>query len=1188
VISLYVNYLNILYMTITDSGISKIYSVGDILEIVDLFVLSGTLSPDDYNEVYGTLRIDAIGESTSNEFTNITLDDLANINLASDSDINNPKIRFKGYGDYKFIFYTNAFFTNPTNINKLSITVTVTRPTVTFVFKTPPSPDLGSCSGDNCDIINLTYTSTNNQILNTFDPYINNSLVSNTLLRNDIFGDIINISFSLIYGGVVIKNGGTYEIINSGTYYIDISTYNSTVFIVKFVNLRIDVDPVSYTNARFIGPISISYGNQLPSIFSYLTEDPISTPINSITTLNEPLTPVTRIILVDGFVSDSGITNLNESEIPSLLPGLYILKATINGTTIYGILNISKAIVEIYNSMSPTYSTIGSTVINFVNSIYVVRRLTNSVMTTISGATLTYTITFSPVNGSSPVLITTPTYTIANEGTLEIIATFNGNTIYKSATDRFLITIGPIPVDISLSKRYFITRSELSQTRIISLQSDMKNNISFINRLTGISLSSSQITTIKNDISIQFNDIQPVSRYATIYYRTTTNPITSSLLSSVEIVDYLNITDVLLPKLLGNANSISIKGIKVHDGSQITLNYTKNSVNSNITLTKNTSGQVYAIDSETNTSDITFIPIKDSGNNTITLTTSELRYLDDEPQHYNNMTDMPNGLYRAIVKGGTTLDRKYLFTNNTTQHIVLTDTLNIEIDILNYILDRINATNRTFTYLMEDPHLIYSSTEPSSNYKISSSYLRFKIGNLLIPSANTSNLLITPNLSILASKTNLLPIEIIPLNSTDTYLDVYDGTTKLNLTRSYTLVLPKMVINTIKSDIETWFQSRNIEFDTPLGITSSSTIEDKVNAIYTETVNYNNTTSTITTVIKNYEVIETIVLNTNSNDTSRPFWMGLINKLAAFKTALTTKIRENPHQYLTNNDIDNGNFSSSALSVYDLNGSNTTLDLEDFDDNIETYTNQLTSIPTTYNKLVSNEVNTIILKQHLLTSMVMIQKALINFISIRYTPSNTNNNNDNDTDNNGIPDDGIYNIQSTILNKTVSFIPSPFNGVYGNVNFNIIINIPLSNFPKFEQSYIYTYWAIIPMNISAQYTNANNQISTATLTLLTDSPNTNIGTGATFNNSNLSSSTNAEILLEGITSGITLKYNVTNIRIKGSTGFIINDIDLFHGALTNKFTFEIKKYRLNINKYFKYNYNLISNSIVIGKITQII
>ena len=414
-------------MKITDRGISKEYEFGDILNIVNLFILSVDTFASD---VYATLIIEAIGESISNEFTNITIDALDNINLSKDSDRNNPKIKFKGYGDYKFLFFTSDFFTNPSTENKLTVTVTVSRPIVTFMFKTspPPSPDLGSCSGDNCDVIDLTYITTGNEMSNAFDAYIDSEKVINSTMLSSIFSDVTSISFSLTFNNVIIKNGGTYEITQSGIYYLDINSYISTVFIVQFASLGITVDPVSYAGARFYKPIQINYGEQLPSIYGYLTEDSISTPLEDITILEEPKSNVTLVILVDGFTSGSGISNINESEIPTLTPGMYVLKSTINGTIIYGMLNISKASIEIYNSMQPIYSVNSTpTVITFASSIYVIRRITNSVVTTISGATLTFTNTFTPSNGASPSNITSSTYTMNTAGTLEILATYGGS-----------------------------------------------------------------------------------------------------------------------------------------------------------------------------------------------------------------------------------------------------------------------------------------------------------------------------------------------------------------------------------------------------------------------------------------------------------------------------------------------------------------------------------------------------------------------------------------------------------------------------------------------------------------------------------------------------------------------------------------------------------------------------------------
>ena len=1165
-------------MTITDSGISKEFDVGDTLNIVDLFTLGGTLDPGDYDQVYASLIIDAIGESSSNEFSNITIDQLDNLNLAADSDVNNPKIRFKGYGEYKFIFYTIDFFTTPTDDNKLTVTVTVDRPVITFRFKTAPTPDLGTCSEENCDVIDLGFSSTASEISSTFNVFMGGSQVTSSALLADIFADVTGVSFSLIYDSVVVKNGATYTITEPGTYYLDIYSYTSTVFIVQFVILSVVVAPVSYASVRFTGPISINYGNMLPSIYGYLTEDPISTPSGSITVLSEPTSTTTKVILVDGFTSGSGISNVNEYEIPNLSPGMYILKATLNGSTIYGFLDIDKGDVEIYNSLETSY-TIGTTptTITFATAIYVIRRITNSITSTVSGVTVTFANTFTPADGSSPSSITTSTYTMDIEGTLEIIATFAGNSTYKATSERYIINIGPVPVDVALNKNYFITRSELTTSRITGIEADMINNMTFTNRLTGISLTTEEIAIIKNNISILYDDTTAVSRTAIIYYRTTTSSVQSDLLTSTEIVDYINITDVLLPKLIGAADSVSIKGIQVLDGSQITLNYTKSSVNYNVTLTKNNTGDVYAIDSEDDTDSITFVSIKDSSNNDVVLTTSELEYLDDIPQHHTDIEDIPNGLYRALVQGGASLASSYTFTTNTTEHIVLTDTVVIEIDIINYLLDRIGATSRDITYLMESPHLIYNDSVAETDYKISSSYLTVKIGSVTVPSALSSDILVTPDLTVLAAKSDLQDIENIPLTSGETYLDVYNGSTKLTLTRSYTLVLPKMVISGVESDIEVWFDGKGVVFGTPVGVTADSTIADKVNATYTETVNTDNTESVVTTVITNYEAVETIVLDDDSTDTSRPFWLSLINKLTAFKAALTTAIKADPEFYLTNTDITNADFSSSMLSIYEINGGGT-LDLEDFGDNVETFTGHLESLPDTYDKLVSNEVNTIILKKHILASMVIIKKALINFISIRYTSGSS------------IPAEGTYSLTGLLKNQTITFVPDSFSGTYGTVNATIVINTPYANIPTLPQTYIYTYWVVVPITISLPYTNSSDESTTATFTLVTDNPGTNIATGAVFNNQTAitaATATNAEVLLENVSSSMTFKYTASNIVMKGSAGITVNDSNLFHGTLKSQFTFNIKKYRSNVDKCYRFNSNLITDSTVNATISQL-
>jgi hypothetical protein len=102
----------------------------------------------------------------------------------------------------------------------------------------------------------------------------------------------------------------------------------------------------------------------------------------------------------------------------------------------------------------------------------------------------------------------------------------------------------------------------------------------------------------------------------------------------------------------------------------------------------------------------------------------------------------------------------------------------------------------------------------------------------------------------------------------------------------------------------------------------------------------------------------------------------LIGKLASLRSGIESAIRETPVDYITSSDI-------TSLAEYP--GVDIDIDSSAYNDNDELKT-VLEENSETYALLIENEINTILLKKHILSSMVAIQTGLFNRLTVNYEP----------------------------------------------------------------------------------------------------------------------------------------------------------------------------------------------------------
>lgn len=1029
-------------MTITQSNVSTTYNMGDTINIIDLFELGAGTELSDVNF---TITYDAVGE-TSTEVSDVPITDLENIGMSADADVNNPKIRFNGYGEYSLVFYTNTFLTTLFATRYLAVTIKVEQSAIRLVYKELPSITLATCSGE-CDeslyTFTLAHTSSDNGIENIFDLYTGETKITDSVMLDAIYEDLTDLSLLLKLDNILVQNGGNHVVTTEGIYQIELSSYTSSSYIFQMSQVSITVVPISYSNVRFAEPYKMEYGSLITNLHQYLTTEAEDSEEDTRLSVSDlPSTyNYTLVSIVGGFS-----TTIIKSNIPTTPPGMYIISLQLADDTINGLLVISKATLVVNSSVQDLYKLEDPSVILTFNDL-VYMRTPGGIKK--SSESVSLAITLTPADGSSVATITTPTYTLSTFGTLEIIATYSGSLYYKSARLRITSIIGSVPIDITIGKKYFITRDELNSDRIIEIEDDIVSNLVLTNRITGSILDSESDAIVRDNITVNYSDTAGANRQVVIYYTYTEGGVTNDETTVSQNSDYLRLNS-LVETLSGNDGTVSIKGIRVIDGSSITLVYDYRGENFVVTLDPNDDGEVYKIDSGGSTDGITYVTILDSEDDEVEIATDELIYLQDTASNFTNIATMPNGFYKAFIVGSGLRSDEYLLNNsNISQHIVFTDTVVVELDIINYLIDRITSTDRPINYLLESPHLLNVIGGTQDDFTISKNYFTVKVSDTAIGSDYSSNMKLLPDMIYAGENLSTDNIALIPFTESTPYLDLYNGTDKLDIAPSYTLTLPPMVIDEVEYDMNTWFTDNNITLNDPSSIMTSETLSQDV---------IDDISDNITTVVTNYDDLEMIVIDESSINSARSFWINQLDKFTYLKSTLDTTIRGDPGSYLTNQDIENA-YPGESISTYDYG----VLDLSDFDENDLAALEQVSDV---YDTLVYNEINTLVLKRQLVISMLLVKYDHFRSLGFKYQTV-TNN------------------IEVESFDETgFTLIPDTFSGSYGTISMVITVTVTnektdYGSVPGTHNATRYTY-SDHPSTLSVTYTNSEDVVSSVT------------------------------------------------------------------------------------------------------------
>jgi len=1074
-------------MTITKTfNESQLYFVGDILNISNMFSLSSGMKLSDVNiTILVTSHTNDLILPTDNDghdnsdlryshkgnsaayIDGVTIDQLGNIGFANDGDFNFPKLKVTSVGAYDITIHTpsfNDFITIRINVHKKIYSVRfATIPALSLgVFGTAPTEN----------VLTLGYQkdsdtgSITNGVGTNFDIYDNSSQVTDVTKLEEIYDKITSMSFRIKSSGITLKVGGTFEVLTFGDYQMDLYSYLSDVFILDFSQIIITVDPKSYSIVRFAEPVNLIYGEKVPDIHTYLTTASIgeqTTPRLSSSDFDE----VYSLQLVE----DNGNT-VSESNIPITPPGIYLLKASFSGigNGINGLLSVSKAPVSLKTIMNSSYKITDGT-LTFTDLFYIETAVdsTKRILETI-----TLTVHFIPSSGGS-ILIVDPTYTLNEKGTLEIIAVYSGSALYNPARLKVISTVGPIPLDVTSTKKYFLSQSEFETIgRKEEIETDILDNLTITNRVTGEEVNSSFATSIKSFSTITYEATSNVLCYFDVFYTLLNNltGLEGSILTS-SVTSFVNFTNYR-DSLEANENTISIKGISVYEGVQLTLNY--NVVNTSGIVTDHTSvslgpsvsGEAYKIDAIIGTTlGATYVETVNSSGIILNINTTDLTYADTLSANFTDLSDLPNGLYKTqltvaeenLADGIDGIDfNEYSIAMEINENIFVTSEMEISIDLIGYSIDRINATDRNVDYLLEKPHFDYSLGSDESDYTVSSDYLSVTFiggsSTVSVPEVFLSGLTVSPNLayvSTVASDSRAF----LPYLSETTGLLVHKDNIISPIVPTFKLGLPKMVINGVNSDLDTWFTNNSITLNNPTGVTASDSISTIV-----ENINTN-----ISTLIPEYETLENIVLDTGTINTSRTFWVNLINKLTVLKTKMDTEIRNNPGLYLDNDDIDD-------FFDYTYNGIKLEVDLSTFESSDLTY---LLSVPETYTILIQNEINTLILKKHILASMLLLKYNLLEKLTINYESAD-------------------FSFTAVLSGGDASIIIPSFTGTYGAVSLTLVVtatNTETATGRIFGSigSKTITYGSA-PSSIIGTYTKVDNTSGSVSLALSSSSGNT--------------------------------------------------------------------------------------------------
>jgi len=1037
-------------------NIFDIVNLGELLIISNIYIsllvtthTSNLIIPDDGdNHAQSDLTYSNQGNTVA-YINQIRGDQLGNVGMANDGDFNNPKIKLNTVGTYDLTVHTATFD------DSVTVRINVQKKTYTLQYKTAPAPSLGSIGSqdDNTNVV-LTFNKSDNSIENTFDVYDNNVKVTDSDLLTFVYERITELSFKLMKDNVPVKVGGTFEITESGSYQLDMFNFTSELLLIDFSKISFTIDDVSYSNVRFAEPVNITFGSTIPQIHSYLTIDTLST-----------LSP-TRLTQSDissytvQLVNPSNSATINQQNIPVTEPGTYILKILFGSNTVTGLLNIGKAKINIKNTLNKFYK-VSSGSLNLGELFYV--ETLNGIKK--PNETLTFNVKFTSLSGaitiSSLSTATSSVFNITENGTVEITVTYAGSDLYIPSTDYQTTTVGKIPLSMSVTSNFLMTSTELTSTKITQVESDIINSVNATNSITNESISSDLLSLLKTKLSIKYRQSSSESHCFELKYTLTENNVEGSI-NTVTVTDtFLNMADFIDP-LENNTKTLSIKGIKVFDGSTLTLNYHKTveSVKTHSTITLVSNDNYYKIDNSTDTS-VTYVNIVDNNNDTITLATSELTYVETSIIDYTNMANLRDDIYKVVltVNDNNNDFSEYSITQQVNDNVVITSNLAITLDLLNYLADRINQNDREIDYLLEKPQLNYSISSSVDDYTISGSYLTasFTANQITtsIPSSFLTNMKVQPDFAYVADNLNNDSIDL-PFTTSTHGLDVYNGTTKLNITSTFKVDVPNLTINNKQISLDTWLEDNSIVINDPTSIANVS-VNDNISTLV------QNIDSNMASIIPEFEQIENIVLDTNNTDPSRSFWVGLIDKLSVLRSKLETQIRADPGMFLFNDDIDDLN---------EYSGINVNLDLTTFD---QADLNFLTNNSDIYSKLIRNEINTIILRKHILTSAVILKYNLLDKLTLNYTT-------------------GTKTFTASVSNGSVLINIPSFSGTFGEITMSMSVNITntLSSFGTVN--YLNPYRIVsysVPSNGIGTYTNTNN--TTSTVVINSTSSNINVG-----------------------------------------------------------------------------------------------
>jgi hypothetical protein len=170
----------------------------------------------------------------------------------------------------------------------------------------------------------------------------------------------------------------------------------------------------------------------------------------------------------------------------------------------------------------------------------------------------------------------------------------------------------------------------------------------------------------------------------------------------------------------------------------------------------------------------------------------------------------------------------------------------------------------------------------------------------------------------------------------------------------------------------------------------------------------------------------------------------VITKLNTVRSQLRTTIEANKLEYFNENDMD------YIAGTYDGIDFDNIYSFEDyFDDN-----------PTLYNILLTNEINTLILKKYILTSMVAIRAGRVSSINLKYSPK-------------------IITIHGTVTNGELTVDLDELVGNSGYISINMVVAVSTLQGRAFSSVIPYTSYIYgKPSDASIAYTSRDDTSKT--------------------------------------------------------------------------------------------------------------